>query len=33
MFADWGISNPSFPPFVTTQNHGELEVLVKPASG
>jgi polyisoprenoid-binding protein YceI len=32
-FANWGISNPSFPPFVTTQNHGELEFLVKLASG
>jgi polyisoprenoid-binding protein YceI len=29
VFANWGISNPSFPPFVTTQNHGELEFLVK----
>jgi len=29
VFADWGIGNPSFPPFVTTQNHGELEFLVK----
>jgi polyisoprenoid-binding protein YceI len=29
LFADWGIGNPSFPPFVTTQNHGELEFLVK----
>jgi polyisoprenoid-binding protein YceI len=28
-FADWGISNPSFPPFVTTQNHGLLEFLIK----
>jgi polyisoprenoid-binding protein YceI len=33
VFANWGISNPSFPPFVTTQNHGELEFLVKLASG
>jgi polyisoprenoid-binding protein YceI len=36
LFADWGIANPSFPPFVTTQNHGELEFLVrfgKAASG
>jgi polyisoprenoid-binding protein YceI len=29
LFADWDISNPSFPPFVTTQNHGELEFLFK----
>jgi polyisoprenoid-binding protein YceI len=29
VFADWGIANPSFPPFVTTQNHGELEFLVR----
>jgi polyisoprenoid-binding protein YceI len=29
LFADWDISNPSFPPFVTTQNHGELEFLIK----
>ncbi len=29
VFAGWGIENPSFPPFVTTQNHGELEFLVK----
>jgi polyisoprenoid-binding protein YceI len=29
VFADWGISNPSFAGFVTTQNHGELEFLVK----
>jgi polyisoprenoid-binding protein YceI len=35
LFADWDISNPSFPPFVTTQNHGLLEFLLKftPASG
>jgi polyisoprenoid-binding protein YceI len=33
VFARWGISNPSFPPFVTTQNHGELEFLLKLASG
>lgn len=32
-FADWGIANPSFPPFVTTQNHGELEFLVKFRAG
>jgi polyisoprenoid-binding protein YceI len=29
LFADWDISNPSFPPFVTTQNHGVLEFLIK----
>jgi polyisoprenoid-binding protein YceI len=29
LFSDWDISNPSFPPFVTTQNHGELEFLIK----
>jgi polyisoprenoid-binding protein YceI len=29
LFADWDISNPSFSPFVTTQNHGELEFLIK----
>src|SRR4029077_18235351 len=29
LFADWGIANPSFAGFVTTQNHGELEFLVK----
>jgi polyisoprenoid-binding protein YceI len=29
LFADWDISNPSFAPFVTTQNHGELEFLIK----
>jgi polyisoprenoid-binding protein YceI len=33
LFADWGIANPSFPPFVTTQNHGELEFLVKFRAG
>jgi len=32
VFANWDISNPSFPPFVTTQNHGELEFLIKFAS-
>jgi polyisoprenoid-binding protein YceI len=32
LFSDWGISNPSFAPFVTTQNHGELEFLIKFAS-
>jgi polyisoprenoid-binding protein YceI len=29
LFADWGIANPSFTGFVTTQNHGDLEFLVK----
>jgi polyisoprenoid-binding protein YceI len=29
LFSDWDISNPSFPPFVTTQNHGELEFLIR----
>jgi polyisoprenoid-binding protein YceI len=29
LFADWGIANPSFSGFVTTQNHGELEFLIK----
>lgn len=33
LFADWNISNPSFPPFVTTQNHGELEFLIKFSRG
>ena len=28
VFADWGISNPSFAGFVTTQNHGLLEFLI-----
>jgi polyisoprenoid-binding protein YceI len=28
-FARWGIPNPSFTGFVTTQNHGVLEFLVK----
>ncbi len=32
LFADWDISNPSFAPFVTTQNHGELEFLIRFAS-
>jgi polyisoprenoid-binding protein YceI len=27
-FADWGIPNPSFSGFVTTQNHGLLEFLL-----
>ncbi|HLH58797.1 MAG TPA: YceI family protein, partial [Streptosporangiaceae bacterium] len=27
-FAEWGISNPSFGSFVTTQNHGLLEFLL-----
>jgi polyisoprenoid-binding protein YceI len=29
VFADWGIGNPSFAGFVTTQDHGLLEFLVK----
>jgi polyisoprenoid-binding protein YceI len=29
LFANWDIANPSFGTFVTTQNHGELEFLVK----
>jgi polyisoprenoid-binding protein YceI len=29
LFADWGIANPGFGSFVTTQNHGELEFLIK----
>jgi len=29
LFSDFGIGNPSFPPFVTTQNHGVLEFLIK----
>ncbi len=29
VFADWGIANPSFAGFVTTQNHGLLEFLIK----
>jgi len=33
VFANWDITNPSFPPFVTTQNHGELEFLVKFRAG
>jgi polyisoprenoid-binding protein YceI len=28
-FADWGIPNPSFTGFVTTQDHGVLEFLLK----
>ncbi len=28
VFADWGIANPSFGSFVTTQNHGLLEFLI-----
>jgi polyisoprenoid-binding protein YceI len=31
-FAEWGISNPSFAGFVTTQNHGLLEFLLVFAS-
>ena len=29
LFADWDIPNPSFGSFVTTQNHGVLEFLLK----
>jgi polyisoprenoid-binding protein YceI len=29
LFANWGIANPSFGSFVTTQSHGQLEFLVK----
>jgi polyisoprenoid-binding protein YceI len=29
LFAHWDIPNPSFAGFVTTQNHGELEFLIK----
>ncbi len=29
LFAHWDIPNPSFTGFVTTQNHGELEFLIK----
>ncbi len=29
VFADWGIGNPSFADFVTTQNHGLLEFLIR----
>jgi polyisoprenoid-binding protein YceI len=29
LFANWGIANPSFGSFVTTQNNGQLEFLVK----
>jgi polyisoprenoid-binding protein YceI len=29
LFANWDIPNPSFTGFVTTQNHGVLEFLVK----
>ncbi len=29
LFSDWNISNPSFAGFVTTQNHGLLEFLIK----
>jgi len=29
LFADWDIPNPSFTGFVTTQNHGTLEFLLK----
>jgi hypothetical protein len=27
-FADWGIPNPSFGTFVTTENHGVMEFLL-----
>jgi polyisoprenoid-binding protein YceI len=29
VFADWDIANPSFAGFVTTQDHGLLEFLIK----
>ena len=29
LFADWGIANPSFGTFVTTQDHGLLEFLIR----
>jgi polyisoprenoid-binding protein YceI len=29
LFADWGIANPSFGSFVTTQDHGLLEFLIQ----
>jgi hypothetical protein len=29
LFADWDIPNPSFTGFVTTQNHGILEFLLR----
>ncbi|HTA10343.1 MAG TPA: YceI family protein [Streptosporangiaceae bacterium] len=29
LFADWGIANPSFGSFVTTQDHGLLEFLIR----
>jgi polyisoprenoid-binding protein YceI len=29
LFANWGIANPSFGSFVTTQDHGLLEFLIK----
>ncbi len=32
-FAEWGISNPSFGSFVTTQDHGLLEFLLVLARG
>ena len=32
LFANWDIPNPSFTGFVTTQNHGVLEFLLKLAS-
>jgi polyisoprenoid-binding protein YceI len=33
LFASWDIPNPSFAGFVTTQNHGELEFLIKFSRG
>jgi polyisoprenoid-binding protein YceI len=33
LFANWDIPNPSFAGFVTTQNHGELEFLIKFSRG
>ena len=32
LFSDWDIPNPSFTGFVTTQNHGVLEFLIRFAS-
>jgi hypothetical protein len=29
LFSNWDIPNPSFTGFVTTQNHGVLEFLLK----
>ncbi|HUB69744.1 MAG TPA: YceI family protein, partial [Acidimicrobiales bacterium] len=33
VFANWGIANPSFTGFVTTQDHGTLEVLLRLTKG